>query len=81
MYVRPAFRRKGIGHALLKALVSAASELGYSRIRLDSGHFMKEAHSLYKSAGFKEIERYPGSEVPEETIWRCVFMEKDLHRS
>ena len=78
MYVRPAFHRKGIGRALLKDLVSVASELGYSRIRLDTARFMKEAHSLYQAEGFEEIEPYPESEIPEESRWRCTFMEKEL---
>ena len=78
MYVRPAFRRKGMGRALLEALIAAAREIGYPRIRLDSTRFMVEAHSLYRSIGFQEIEPYPESEIPEEFQQHWIFMEKQL---
>jgi GNAT superfamily N-acetyltransferase len=78
MYVRPGFRGKGIGKALLEGLVNEAREIGYPRIRLDSARFMKEAHSLYRSAGFQEIDPYPESEIPAEFQKHWIFMEKQL---
>ena len=78
MYVRPPFRRRGIGHALLDGLIGEARNAGYHRLRLDSGRFMKEAHSLYRSAGFQEIDPYQESELPEEFHPFMVFMEKRL---
>ena len=39
MYVRPEYRRKGIGRALVKAILYEASQIGYSKIRLDSAPF------------------------------------------
>ena len=78
MYVQPAFRGKGIGRALIEDLIAEAREIGYPRIRLDSTRFMKEAHSLYRSVGFQEIEPYPESEIPEEFQQHWVFMELQL---
>ena len=78
MYVRPEFRGKGIGSKLVKHLIDEAREIGYSRMRLDSARFMREAHSIYRSAGFKEIEPYPGSELPEELRPFWIFMERYL---
>ncbi|TEU17937.1 MAG: N-acetyltransferase [Anaerolineales bacterium] len=78
MYVQPAFRGKGIGRALIEDLIAKAREIGYPRIRLDSTRFMKEAHSLYRSVGFQEIEPYPESEIPEEFQQHWVFMELQL---
>lgn len=78
MYVRPAFRGRGIGRDLLERLLVAAKRMGYPRMRLDSARFMKEAHSLYRSAGFEEIEPYPESEIPEEYQAHWIFMEKHL---
>ena len=78
MYVRPAFRGKGIGRAMLEHLTAAAREIGYPRVWLDSTRFMKEAHSLYRSVGFREIAPYPESEIPEELQEHWVFMELQL---
>ncbi|MBN2029739.1 GNAT family N-acetyltransferase [bacterium] len=78
MYVRSRFRGKGIGRALLEKLISEARMIGYPRIRLDSSRFMKSAHSLYRSAGFCEIEPYPESEIPPEFQHNWIFMEKQL---
>jgi GNAT superfamily N-acetyltransferase len=53
MYVAPSARGLGIGRRLLAALESAATELGYSRIRLETGFRQREAIGLYESAGFR----------------------------
>jgi GNAT superfamily N-acetyltransferase len=78
MYVRSAFRGRGIGRQLLECLIEDATAIGYPRIRLDSTRFMKAAHSLYRSAGFQEIDPYPESEIPAEFQEHWVFMEKSL---
>lgn len=78
MYVRPEFRGRGIGRALLEALISDAQEIGYPTIRLDSTRFMAAAHSLYCSLGFQEIKPYSESEIPAEYHQHWVFMEKVL---
>jgi ribosomal protein S18 acetylase RimI-like enzyme len=78
MYVRPAFRRRGIGRALVDAAVAEMRAAGYERIRLDSARFMTEAHSVYRAAGFREIESYPESEVPAAFHEHWVFMELSL---
>lgn len=78
MYVRPQYRGKGIGRALLDALLKEARKIGYPTVRLDSTQFMEAAHSLYRSAGFHEIEPYTESEIPAEFQHKWVFMEKQL---
>ncbi len=81
MYVRPEHRRKGLGKALLEALIAQARALGYARIRLDSAGFMSQAHALYRAAGFTPIEPYAESEIPSSLWEHWVFMELDLRRS
>jgi GNAT superfamily N-acetyltransferase len=78
MYVKPEFRSRGIGRALAQKLIDEAIEAGYTCLRLDSARFMTDAHRLYRSIGFSEIEPYEGSEIPPEfsSIW--VYMEQDL---
>jgi GNAT superfamily N-acetyltransferase len=78
MYVRPELRGKGIGKRLLDELLSEARKIGYPKIRLDSARFMKEAHSLYRSIGFREIAAYPESEIPAEFQSNWIFMELEL---
>ncbi|MGD2253019.1 MAG: GNAT family N-acetyltransferase [Anaerolineales bacterium] len=78
MYLRPNFRGRGIGRELLEYLVEEAKLLGHKTIRLDSARFMDVAHSLYRSFGFKDIEPYSESEIPEEIREHWVFMEKNV---
>lgn len=78
MFVRPAFRGKGIGRALLESVIDEARRMGYSRIRLDSARYMREAQTLYHSVGFKDIEPFAESEIPEEFHAHWVFMEITL---
>jgi ribosomal protein S18 acetylase RimI-like enzyme len=66
------------GKALLTAIIKEARFIGYSKIRLDSGCFAKEAQALYRLLNFKEIEPYPESELPEKYRSHWVFMELAL---
>lgn len=75
MYVRPQARNRGLGRALLNQLLEEARQIGYERIRLDSARFMTEAHQLYRTNGFREIEAYEGSEIPKEFQKNWIFME------
>ena len=58
MYVRSAFRGKGIGRALALEVIHIARNSGYERMRLDTMPFMREAIELYRRLGFRKIEAY-----------------------
>jgi putative acetyltransferase len=58
MYVEPDVRGRGIARRLLAELERAASELGYSVARLETGLRQDAAIRLYESAGFLRIPNY-----------------------
>ena len=73
LYVRPAFRGKGIGRALAARIIDEAVEAGYSRMRLDTVPSMKEAIDLYRSMGFKTIDPYRHNPVKG-----TIYMELEM---
>jgi GNAT superfamily N-acetyltransferase len=58
LYVRPAFRRFGLGRLLAQALMEQASEAGHSVMLLDTLDAMEAARELYASLGFEEVPPY-----------------------
>jgi GNAT superfamily N-acetyltransferase len=63
LYVRPAFRGKGVGEGLVKELIAEARSIGYQRI-LDTLPSMNAAHQLYRTLGFREIPCYQKKPIP-----------------
>jgi putative acetyltransferase len=58
LYVRPVFRRFGLGRQLAQALMDRALQAGYSTLLLDTLDDMEVARGLYASLGFEEIPPY-----------------------
>jgi putative acetyltransferase len=58
LYVRPAFRRLGLGRLLAEGIMDAARQAGYSHILLDTLSDMETARALYQEIGFEEIPPY-----------------------
>lgn len=64
LYVRPAFRRFGLGRALAQALMGQAVTAGYDAMLLDTLSDMAAARELYASLGFEEAEPYYFNPLP-----------------
>lgn len=73
LYVRPAGRGQQLGKQLALRIIQAASEAGYSKMRLDTLPDMVAAQRLYASLGFRAIPAYVYNPV-EGT----KFLELDL---
>jgi GNAT superfamily N-acetyltransferase len=58
MFALPTARRRGIGRAILLALVGEARRLGITRLVLETGIRQPEAIALYRAHGFAEIPPY-----------------------
>lgn len=80
MYVRPQYRRQGVGRALVAGLIDQAGQMGCTTLRLDSARFMQDAQALYRAFGFSLIPSYAESEIPEAFRAHWVFMELPLHQ-
>ncbi|MBQ1075492.1 GNAT family N-acetyltransferase [Micromonospora sp. C31] len=58
MYVRPAYRGRGIARQLLTALEELACQHGYGEVRLETGTYLPAAIALYTSSGYEPIPVY-----------------------
>ena len=58
LYVAPWARGRGLGQALIGAIVAEALRIGHREMRLDTLPTMTAAIALYRKAGFVPIEPY-----------------------
>ena len=72
VFVLPDARGRGGARALMEALESHGRELGFERLRLDTGDRLPGALELFRGLGFREIDDYNGN--PFASFW----MEKRL---
>jgi putative acetyltransferase len=73
LYVRPAFRRSGIGKQLAEAIVMEARAIGYAVMRLDTVPKLAAATQMYESLGFARRDAYYETPLAE-----TIFMERRL---
>lgn len=58
LYVRPGFRRAGVGRLLTEAILEAARVRAYDCVLLDTLDDMESARALYQELGFEEVPPY-----------------------
>jgi putative acetyltransferase len=73
MYVAPEARGKGVGRAVLGALLALARELGYRRAILETGNRNLDAMALYERAGFARVPCY--GRYVDDPRSRCYALE------
>ena len=73
LFVRPEYRKFGIGKTLVNLLIEFAQSNGYAFMRLDTFKKLQAAIRLYQAEGFYFIESYYPNPYPD-----VVYMEKRL---
>lgn len=68
IYVRPAFRGKGIGRQLFSFLANLALESGCSRIELSVLDWNEQAISFYQSLGAKPLDGWTVFRLSSEAL-------------
>lgn len=58
LFVRPQFRKLGLGRLLAEAILDCARQAGYDCLLLDTLDDMESARALYEDLGFEEIPPY-----------------------
>jgi putative acetyltransferase len=64
LYLRPAFRGRGLGRHLLEIVIDRARAIGYQAIYADTLPGMTEALSLYARMGFETVDAYATDPTP-----------------
>ena len=78
MYIKPKFRGKKLGNLLIEEVINISEKNDFSKLYLDTAHFMSSAITLYKKFGFNETTSYPESVIPKGLIDKMIFMVKEL---
>jgi GNAT superfamily N-acetyltransferase len=74
MYVRPLYRRLGLGKAMLNHLGEQALQQQVKLLRLETGIYQREAIALYEASGFRR--RSPFGEYREDPL--SLYFEKSI---
>lgn len=69
LYVRPAFRDRGLGKTLLEWVIAEARAAGYREMLCDTMPVMRRALEMYARIGFEETAPY----LPEPTPGAICF--------
>jgi GNAT superfamily N-acetyltransferase len=76
MWVAPAWRRRGVGRMLLRAVANWASERGLRRLGLWAPSHSPAAIALYRQAGFRETGRH--RPLPSRPVLQVIEMECEV---
>ena len=79
MHTEQSHRRKGVGSAMLRHIITMAQQMGLSRLSLETGSWLyfNAARELYRRHGFVECSPF-GSYVADPN---SIFMTLDLRNA
>lgn len=75
MYVRRAWRGRGLGRRLGETAIGFARAAGYKAVCLDTLSGMTEALALYRSFGFRPTRAYCHNPLPD-TVWMELALDR-----
>ena len=75
LFVRPRFRKMGLGRLLAQEIISCAHYAGYRMMYLDTLARLKDAIQLYHSLGFRETAPYYDNPLDD-----VVYLQLELNR-
>lgn len=77
VFVRTEYRKQHIGKHMMEHLISHAQMLGYSRMLLETGEFLKASVNLYKQLGFEKIQNYGAYANIQESLCMSRGLKKN----
>lgn len=78
VYVERAWRGKGVGGALLRALIERAKQLGYHKLVLSAFPWNASGMALYQKQGFRTVGVYKEQGLLDGKWVDTIIMEKIL---
>ncbi len=81
LFVRPAFRGRGVGRALLQWVIAEARSAGYAEIVGDTMPVMLEALALYRRMGFERTEPYAAQPAEGAVFIRLPLLLPEENRN
>jgi carbonic anhydrase len=73
LYVRPEFRRLGVGRTLMEWVIAEARRAGYRELVGDTMPVMTTALEMYDRMGFERIDAYSGLPTPGAVYLRLTL--------
>lgn len=73
LYVKPEFRGRGVGLALLEWVIGEARAIGYREMLGDTMPVMRRALAMYERLGFEQTGPYTADPTPSAIYLRLVL--------
>lgn len=70
LYIRPAFRGRGLGRHLVENVIERARGMGYQALYADTLPSMTDALTLYARLGFEQVQAYAEDPTPGAVFLR-----------